>query len=562
MRSTWLIVAVLLAAVLITHASALRGWWLWDDPQLVLHAERNSVGEILFSPTSYRTLASHTFTPLLSLSFKSDLRLAGFEPWLFYLHQLIVLSAATLLLFLLLRQFVSVIAAGMGALAFVLAPTTLLVARTLMTRHYLEGCVFALASLLIWIRVSDDVADSPPLTPPLSRRPSPRRGEGGFSWPGAVSALLYLLAMLAKEIYAPLPLLMIAVGRARGEKWSQLGRRLIPHAICAAVFLIWRGVMLESLGGYTDLPGVGAILRLPIAIGSELFRQTPLSIAIAAIASALLLAAGAIARGRGRALLTVLLMLIFVALPIAPLALRFEWRYTFLVSVVLVAALAIASEMSRFPRWLSLTLFGVFIVMSWAGGRAQLRRFEHDTAAMIAEGKYVWTRPAKGPILLASSPGWYLEGLTTLRASEGREPSPRFVLSVEPFVLGEVDAGLAVESHWGTAEITPMSVGTLASIAKHRGRFDPDVAMTLRFRCAKHALHWDLEPAATGTFTFLTYPYYGRYPIRAAGWNRIPDSGEAQAFRVRYDRGDGRWNISPVIPLPKEGESVRWSGPR
>ena len=137
---------------LIYHADALSGWWLWDDPQLVLHALRTTPFEELFVPGKYLTLAAHTFTPLLTLSFDVDLAVAGAEPTAFYIHQLAMIALAAVLFFLLLGRFTDSLFAWLAGVMFVIAPPTLLAVRTLMIRHYVEGLVLALTAFLIWTR--------------------------------------------------------------------------------------------------------------------------------------------------------------------------------------------------------------------------------------------------------------------------------------------------------------------------------------------------------------------------------------------------------------------------
>src|SRR5207237_2246620 len=81
--------AALILFTLLLHADALRGWWLYDDPQLVLEAQRQPLSAVFFDPAEYSHLAAHTFVPLQLVSYKVDL-LFGVRPIVFYAHQLLV----------------------------------------------------------------------------------------------------------------------------------------------------------------------------------------------------------------------------------------------------------------------------------------------------------------------------------------------------------------------------------------------------------------------------------------------------------------------------------------
>ncbi|HXI13634.1 MAG TPA: hypothetical protein VNM92_13475 [Thermoanaerobaculia bacterium] len=552
---SFLITAFLLLATILVHGNAINGWWLYDDPQLVIHAMENSAGSILFSPDAYRFLASHTFTPLLSLSFKLDFALAELDPRGFYLHQFLALALCVVLLFLLLRRYTRQSIAIVTTLAFILAPPTAIIARTLMMRHYLEGLLLASGALLLWEcgGRGPGKTDSAPMG--VARSP-----ETFFHWSDIAAALLYLGAMLAKEIYAPLPLLMMVEAIWRGVRFREMARRLIPTVAAGAIFIVWRATMLGSPGGYGELPSIASIARLPFTILKESFNGSPAAVMIAGALLLLTLVTGGLIVSRRRWAVPVGAFALFALLPIVPLAARFELRYAFVAFLSLLVATAIASRRSIFSPRMTMALHIALCIVLAVASFYQLRQFGSVTAAMEAEGRYVWSAKSDAPALLASSPGWYLAGLGTLRQTRGAGLAPRFVLSREPMMSGEVATSNIVQSHWASAAITPLTADDKEQIRLEAGRFDATIPLSFTFRRHQHALVWNLEPAQGGSWLFLTHPYYGRYPIPSTGRNRIPDAKERQYFRVRRDVGDGRWNLSPVLELPTEGRAVSWSG--
>src|SRR5581483_9365383 len=184
-------------------------------------------------PAEYMHLSATTFTPLLLLSYKFDLRLHGFDTRLFYAHQVAAILLAAVLLFFLIRRYIDLWYAAAGAGVFLTTWAAVYAARTLMIRHYVEGLVFALAALLAW------------------RRSKP------------LSAFFYLLAMLSKEVYAPIPLFFICDSIYEHRSWRAIARELIWPSIAAIVFLAWRwrmtGIFLSIARGIDLAPNPGAL---------------------------------------------------------------------------------------------------------------------------------------------------------------------------------------------------------------------------------------------------------------------------------------------------------------
>ncbi|HEX9407065.1 MAG TPA: hypothetical protein VF975_07090, partial [Thermoanaerobaculia bacterium] len=70
-RSLAPILALVILAIAV-HATALTGFWLYDDPILLIESILQPLHKTFFDPAEYSHLATHTFTPLLLVSFKLD----------------------------------------------------------------------------------------------------------------------------------------------------------------------------------------------------------------------------------------------------------------------------------------------------------------------------------------------------------------------------------------------------------------------------------------------------------------------------------------------------------
>jgi len=217
---------LLAAAVCLLHGNAVSGFWRFDDPQMLDFARHQPLIESFFRPDVWQKLGAPFFTPLLTFSYAIDDALFDLIPSGFYLHHLASLFLAAWMTTRLLRRWTPSVQATLGGILFLTGFPVTVVAQQLMTRHYIEGLVFAIAALICFHDAS--------------HRP-------GRAWTGA---LCYLLAMLAKEVYAPLILFLFVATDWRTSGPPRL-RRLAPYLLAAAAYLPWRQAMLGGVGGYT-----------------------------------------------------------------------------------------------------------------------------------------------------------------------------------------------------------------------------------------------------------------------------------------------------------------------
>lgn len=218
------------------HGSALSGNWRADDGVHLRFALEHSPWAYFFEPAVTRAQSGANLTPWNILFYDINLALFGFDPAGHYLHMLLLLAASACTLYLLLRRWLPVWPSLVASLLFLLGRPTAYMAQHLMVGHYATGLLFSLLALLTWQRLlaNDALPDArqPPLPPLL-----------------IVSALLYLLATSCKEVYVPLPLIMLAL--PVGD-WRLRLRRLWPFMLVGLLYASWRYQVLgQFLGGYT-----------------------------------------------------------------------------------------------------------------------------------------------------------------------------------------------------------------------------------------------------------------------------------------------------------------------
>ncbi|HUO85613.1 MAG TPA: hypothetical protein VM534_10915 [Thermoanaerobaculia bacterium] len=531
-RSADLVILVTLwVALAVLHGEAIGQWWLNDDPQVLLQAIRNSPLETLSDPGSWQTLSASNFTPLVTLSFELDLALGGPEPRLFYVHHLLAAGFALTLLFILLRRAVPPLSAGLACAGVLLSPAMFYATRTLMVRHYLEGLCLALLALLVWDW----------------RRESRIAGVG--------VACLYLGSMLAKEVYAPLPLVMMVMARARGERWRDLLLRILPSVVAAAVYLFWRIGMLGSGGGY------GSAKMRPLETLQLLWLQiagpVPRPVALVWIIVAGVIVGMALPR-KGRLFAGAITAgAVAVVLPLVPLGSLLDVRHALVPTIALFALLALALGAIERERGIATGALALFLFAAGYGGFRTAAALDRYTTRMSTEGRYVWSHPAGAPVLLAGAPEWYLSGIADLRRVEGKGDAPPYVLSGHALLLGvaDVDATVAATD---SGDLAPIPAAVSAQIRARRAAADPDAPLEIVLRREGSEIEWRFGPACDCRWTYLTVPHYDDFAVGDHGRLRTPRPLDEQWFRVMKESSDGSWTVSPSLRMPADGEKIEW----
>lgn len=234
-RWPMLVIVVLSAAVLANH---MGGSWRFDDPLIVQYVQTLLDFYTPFiNAAAWRELGAPFFTPLLTLIFQLAYQLFGLNTVGHYLLHLTGVTAVACLTCALVARHSTTLGGLCAAALFLLGAPTSVVAAQLMTTHYVWGLVLALASIFGWQRF-------------VALRQ--------WGW-AAFSALLYLLAMLGKEIFAPLPLVLaVLVLRAAPRDWRALTHLvgLAPHTLAAVGYVAWRAGMIgNAVGGYGGVEG-------------------------------------------------------------------------------------------------------------------------------------------------------------------------------------------------------------------------------------------------------------------------------------------------------------------
>ncbi|MEW8627166.1 MAG: hypothetical protein AB2551_15535 [Candidatus Thiodiazotropha sp.] len=216
----------LVGLTFILNQSALSGNWRFDDGWLLDYASRFSPVDYFFNPAITRGYSLNNLTPTNPLIFDLNLWLFGFDPQGFYIQHLATLAGCAMASYLLLRCWVSPLFAFFGAVLFLIGAPTQFVAQQLMVGHYVSGLLFTiLATYAFQLNLNH------------------RHGSLTL-----LSTLFYVIATTCKEVYFPLPFVLLFL---QGQPLSVRLRLALPMLVWSAAYMFWRLAVLGSfVGGY------------------------------------------------------------------------------------------------------------------------------------------------------------------------------------------------------------------------------------------------------------------------------------------------------------------------
>jgi hypothetical protein len=540
----------LAAAAVALYRPVTHLWWLYDDAFQVRFVLHHRLAEYAFVPAVWQQLPNRVFTPLLLASLDLDAALFGLRPAAFYLHQLAALAAAAAGLFLLLRRWLPRGWAALAGLLFLLGVPTAAAVELLMVRHYLEGLVLALGATALYLAAL-------------------RRHRPALA---VASGVLFLLSAAAKEIFVPLPLLLVALG-ARGENRDGLPdagerrrrwRYALPHLAALALYAAWRRAMLGAfLGGYgwaseaAELPRLAA--ELPVKVAAVLAQGRPLAggLLLALLGGGIavwLLARRRIAFGLGCAALALL--------PVLPVSTDFEPRFAFASWLLLAAGAGFAGRWAAAPggrrRRLAVAAaalaLGCAAVVWWGAWRSEMERL----AAMSEEGRR-FLDLGRGDVLVHPlSPASALLNVNLLERELRDDPSPADWFEDDLYLCGS-------RAPRGTTFWAPTAAGKPEDVTARIEELRPQacraahnhrpLAASLRLRDG--VLHWELGPYGEGSYAFVLDGGRYRFPAPRRGGFQL-GAGNL-TVRVKYTSPEGWVTYSPLLRLSApDREELTW----
>lgn len=555
-RNAYSIIAaagLLAVLTLFLHGSALHGYWRIDDASVLLFVvEHPAAIGYFFSPEQWQSTGVPFFTPWLILDYWLDFSLFGLNPLTFYAHSLFFIWLTALLTFVLLLRYVGPLWASMAAILFLLGAPVVVVSQQLQSRHYAVGLVFVIFAIFFWLQA--------------------RRSGGRYSL--VLSAIFYLAAMLNKEIFAPLPLVLFFLDNATLK--GRL-RAITPFFLTAALFIAWRAVMLGKLiGGYgnsfheagnvaTSLAGLPIIFfgeGWPSLVGSLilLWATTLLLLRSSRKAMATLLAAA------------IALSLPFLAIRLTPevMYLRFAflpwWGACVLLSLGLGGAfrrVRIVKEhwdgYHRVGRHLALLVLLVFFFVTATKSLDAAKAHAALAAEFDVQGRFLWDYNETASYIPSSyviSVFHFQHAVTALKRvflHAGAPTSIPFIDSAQLFTgnstvyLYDSDCRcMRKAEREGTSWVRSETLQTTLPLGVFMER--PRNNLVWRFTVPADASCYMLFPEPN---VALQLPCSGQISNRPPLWLR-------GGFRFFARMKGGQWDVSPFLLFPEEGQKLNW----
>lgn len=306
--------------------------WSADDGGHLLFSAAHPAAHYLFDPALLWQASHANLTPLLNLFYSANLALFGLSPAGWRASMAVLAVAAVLSFHLAARQYMGrALALGLAA-AWGLSVPFFYTTATFMTAHYVFGMVMAM--LCVWAFA--------------------HWMKGGAGWL-ALAAVCYGLAVFSKEVYAPLPALLLL-----HAPWRRALAGMVPMALIALAYLGCRRQVLGSVvGGYRagDFFGSGdgkaellaRVVQLPVTLFGGPWQAAAFGLACALFAW----------RATPRARLALALVPVLALLPLLPLlsaaALSEPDRYFFAAAAALLFVFGVvvrsACARGRCPAW-------------------------------------------------------------------------------------------------------------------------------------------------------------------------------------------------------------------
>ena len=540
--------------VLCLYHSAFNGWWRWDDTLILKQAFCQTPVEYFFSPDAYQFLSLKNFTPWLIFSFDMDLHFLGLDPPLFYARQLMDLWLASVVSYFLLRLWLPAWWAALGGVLCIIGAPAATTVQQLMTRHYVEGLLFALLALYLFL-VSV-------------------RGKRRFTL--FLGAVFYLLAMGSKEVFVPLAVLFIL--------WPEgsLRKRLfasIPYLSALFLYIFWREFMIGMMGGGYRIHW-DTLLSFPMKISHSFFGTSYFPLIISIMVAAILLLS-LLKKMPNRTLGRMLFATALIGAAIGPLvplgpaagAGRYFLVPWWVFSMALVLVLGSRQSHNSATRVISPAIFCLVALAALIHGHTGVRVMDPVIGRFDAQGQFLWESQKPRAVLYApvtSHFGHYFSGLQWIKAHV-KGTSQTFIVMGDEIELKAL--GDHPEDIWAyhaesrsLQEISTKIPGILKSWQK-RQRLMP-LSFRLDYGKDQTAI-WQCGPYPSGAYTLLSRDdTVEGDALKASGMNKFPLSPSGQwrvnlenpfYFYLRYDAPLGWTTYSPLLHFDPGDEHFQWN---
>jgi hypothetical protein len=519
-----------------------NGYWRGDDPAILWHAMNSKGLNAFYNPVDWQKLSPNNLTPWITFSFKIDLWLAGLSPQVLYIHSIVSLMLVTVAAYALNRHWMSPLWASLSVCLFLTGAPTASVTELLMTRHYLEGLLFALLSVIAFVQAM-------------------RRQQ--IRW-AVVGAVFYALAATAKEIYVPLVMVILFFPSVGSH---QLRLRLAaPYVVVALFYTVWRGFMLEAvIGGYAEYDAIVSAKSLT-DISTALFRFPGFFFGPHWIAPTLMVLAslGVAAVKRPLHIPVFAILAVCVIAPLVPLVsfpgISGPDRYLFLVwfATCFTGTLAIHASCASFTAsQLPKNLLGIVAVLV-VGAFSYLNTIELRKSLSASyrefdiQGRFYFEADQRQGFIPSQNllnSFWYVTNLCDIKKRMGLECPTALIKGV--LTQQPIERLFAYDPL--SQKMVDISERRQSELKKIES-IDTSRPLQATISLANGVGRWNLGPYDQGQY-FFTSPQIGRYPVPKNG--SIKNPIKHLSLYVQYESPEG-WTTSSPMLVVETGKPIEW----
>jgi len=504
---------LLVLAVALLYRKVTRLWWTYDDANMLHTALEHSTGEYFHSAAVW---PQKLFTPLVMVWYEAMIALFGLAPATWYVPHLVFFALSAIAFYFALRLYIEPTPACVGALLYVAAVPVCSLITELSGIHYFQAVLLGSLTTIAYVHALR---------------------ANRIAW-SVVSALLYLVAMLAKEIAIPLIAVLLLLPdrdlRARI-------RFAIPHALAVAIYFAWRYAILGVLLG-----GYGWAVEDRLALAVALPKKIVLALAganvtLGIIALAVIAIGVALGMRSRRAVALIVVAIAVAILPALPVSKEMQRRYAFATAVTLCAAFAVGAKRKT-------ALLVITPILAIAANRQEWAHEFGRTQRMADEARFFYDL-RDGLIRQPIVPPAAMGELQWLKTQIGHR-SPNASWFYDDIVLCE--SGIAGKRVYGYQPGERMLVeltSDLAAIQRRScGSIRANAPLRLEFHHRHDALFWTFGPYTEGRWRVLMSNALLGYDVPRIDGYSLPGM-QGITLRVRYESPAGWVTYSPEIPL-------------
>lgn len=233
---------ILFLCLLILSFRFLFLWFITDDTSCIYASTMHPM-KLFFDRDTYLLFNKMFYSPLLPLSFKLDFMFFGLNPVGYHIHNLLAAFLSGLMCYKIYRLYLPRFESWIGTFLFVLSYPVITNIGWITRKHYIWGTFFTLLSFYLF-----------------KKSESPKKYLLFL-----LSNIFYLIALLFKEAFAPLPAIIFVLADGR---LKDMVLKTTPYLLILGAYLTLRFYIIGGLGGYIGVKiahGMGDLIKNNIA---------------------------------------------------------------------------------------------------------------------------------------------------------------------------------------------------------------------------------------------------------------------------------------------------------